>query len=113
MKTATLRLFVCATVAAASVAVAFTTLRADTMTCDLSQYKAGAGPTVSMDQNALTVSWPGQSGSEMRTRYAIDGGQPIEPMTALKVFRTERDIATVNGFCIGSKSGPCRARLSV
>jgi len=23
------------------------------------------------------VSWPGQSGSEMRTRYAIDGGQPI------------------------------------
>jgi hypothetical protein len=77
MKTATSRSFICATVVAASVAVAFTTLRADTLTCDLSQYKSGAGPSASVDQNVLTVSWPGQSGSEMRTRYAIDGGQPI------------------------------------
>ena len=30
-----------------------------------------------MEQNVLTVAWPGQSGSEMRARYAIDGGQPI------------------------------------
>jgi hypothetical protein len=72
-----MRLSVCSVVAAASVAFAFTTLRADTLTCDLSQYKAGSGPTASIDQNVLTVSWPGQSGSEMRTRYAIDGGQPI------------------------------------
>jgi len=77
MKTATLKMLVYSTVAAASVAVAVTTLRADGLTCDLSQYKSGAGPSASVDQDVLTVSWPGQSGSEMRTRYAIDGGQPI------------------------------------
>ena len=77
MKTATLKMLLYSTVAAASVAVAVTTLRADSLTCDLSQYKSGAGPSASVDQNVLTVSWPGQSGSEMRTRYAIDGGQPI------------------------------------
>jgi hypothetical protein len=70
-------MLVYSTVAAASVAVAVTTLRADSLTCDLSQYKSGAGPSASVDQDVLTVSWPGQSGSEMRTRYAIDGGQPI------------------------------------
>jgi hypothetical protein len=77
MKTATLKMLLYSTVAAASVAVAVTTLRADSLTCDLSQYKSGAGPSASVDQGVLTVSWPGQSGSEMRTRYAIDGGQPI------------------------------------
>jgi len=70
-------MLVYSTVAAASVAVAVTTLGADSLTCDLSQYKSGAGPSASVDQGVLTVSWPGQSGSEMRTRYAIDGGQPI------------------------------------
>ena len=44
MKTATLKMLVYSTVAAASVALAFTTLRADSLTCDLSQYKSGAGP---------------------------------------------------------------------
>jgi len=77
MKTATLKMLVYSTVAAASVAVAVTTLGADSLTCDLSQYKSGAGPSASVDQGVLTVSWAGQSGSEMRTRYAIDGGQPI------------------------------------
>jgi len=77
MKTATLKMLVYSTVAAASVAVAVTTLGADSLTCDLSQYKSGAGPSASVDQGVLTVCWPGQSGSEMRTRYAIDGGQPI------------------------------------
>ena len=43
MKTATLKMLVYSTVAAASVALAFTTLRADSLTCDLSQYKSGSG----------------------------------------------------------------------
>ena len=47
------------------------------MTCDLSQYKASSGLTAAIDQNVLTVAWPGQSGSEMRARYAIDSGQPL------------------------------------
>src|SRR4029453_819853 len=49
----------------------------DAVVCDMSQYKAAAGMTASMDQNVLTVAWNGQNGSEMRTRYAIDSGQPL------------------------------------
>jgi hypothetical protein len=49
----------------------------DAVVCDMSQYKAAAGMTASMDQNVLTVAWNGQNGSEMRTRYAIDNGQPL------------------------------------
>jgi hypothetical protein len=50
---------------------------ADAVACNMSQYKASTGLTATMDQNVLTVAWNGQNGSEMRTRYAIDGGQPI------------------------------------
>ena len=54
-----------------------TTPLADALTCDMAQYKSIAGLTATVDQNVLTVAWNGQNGSEMRTRYAIDGGQPI------------------------------------
>src|SRR6266496_6676528 len=49
----------------------------DAVTCDMSHYRASPGFTVSMDQHVLTVAWNGQNGSEMRTRYAIEDGQPI------------------------------------
>jgi len=48
-----------------------TTPLADALTCDMAQYKSIAGLTATVDQNVLTVAWNGQSGSEMRTRYAI------------------------------------------
>ena len=64
------------TSSAAVTAAAGTTGLADAVVCDLAQYKAGAGLTAAMDQNLLVVSWAGQSGTEMRARYAIDGGQP-------------------------------------
>ena len=64
----------------AGAAVAF----ADALSCDMTQYRSGSGlmaggsgVTASIDPNVLTVTWPGQNGSEMRVRYAIDGGQPI------------------------------------
>jgi hypothetical protein len=50
---------------------------ADSLACDMAHYKSSAGLTASIDQNVLTVAWNGQSGSEMRTRYALDGGQPV------------------------------------
>src|SRR5262245_38574252 len=50
---------------------------ADAVTCDMAQYRASPGFTVAMDQHVLTVAWIGQNGSEMRTRYAIDAGQPM------------------------------------
>jgi hypothetical protein len=45
--------------------------------CDLAQYKPVTGQTASVEQNALTVLWEGQSGSEVRARYAVDNGQPV------------------------------------
>src|SRR5262245_51278280 len=47
------------------------------LTCDMTQYKASAGLTAAIDQDALVVTWAGQGGSEVRARYAIDGGQPV------------------------------------
>ena len=43
----------------------------------MAQYKAAPGLTATLEQDLLVVSWAGQSGSEMRVRYAIDGGQPV------------------------------------
>jgi hypothetical protein len=54
-----------------------TPVAADALACDMAQYKSSSGPTAAMDQNILTVAWNGQNGSEMRTRYAVDGGQPV------------------------------------
>ena len=52
-------------------------LLADSLTCNLSQYKAAQGLTAAVEQDSLLVSWNGQSGADLRARYAIDGGQPI------------------------------------
>jgi hypothetical protein len=57
---------------------------ADALTCDLSQYKAMPGLTASLQQDVLAVSWSGQSGAEMRARYAIDSGQPLIRDLAIK-----------------------------
>src|SRR5947209_15407459 len=54
-----------------------TTPVVEALTCDMTEYKSSAGVAAAIDQNVLTVAWPGQNGSEMRARYAIDAGQPI------------------------------------
>jgi hypothetical protein len=51
--------------------------RASRLECDLTEYKASAGLSAGLDQDALVVTWEGQRGSEVRARYAIDGGQPL------------------------------------
>ena len=47
------------------------------MRCDLAQYKGSSGLTAAMEQDVLAVTWNGQAGSEVRARYAVDGGQPV------------------------------------
>jgi len=59
-----------ASVSAASIGAA------DAISCSLSQYKPTAGLTAAAQQDSLLVSWAGQNGTELRARYAIDGGQP-------------------------------------
>src|SRR5258708_39730135 len=70
--------FVWASLAAASIAWALATTRAATLAllCDLTQYKPALGLTAAVEQDLLVVSWNGQTGAELRARYAIDGGQP-------------------------------------
>ena len=53
------------------------TVSAQSLNCDLSQYKAAAGLTAAIEQGALAVTWTGSTGSELRARYGIDNGQPV------------------------------------
>src|SRR5262249_29728488 len=50
---------------------------AESLNCNLSQYKAAPGLTAAVDQDTLVVSWAGQGGADLRGRYAIDGAQPV------------------------------------
>jgi hypothetical protein len=52
-------------------------LSAQSMNCDMSQYKGASGLTAAMEQGSLAVTWNGSNGSELRARYGIDNGQPI------------------------------------
>src|SRR5262245_6822812 len=52
-------------------------LAADSLNCNLAGYKTVNGLTAAVDQGLLVVTWTGQAGSELRARYAIDGGQPV------------------------------------
>ncbi len=47
------------------------------LSCDLSQYQAGAGPAASVSGNLLAVSWHGAGTSELRARFEIVSGQPV------------------------------------
>ena len=46
------------------------------LTCNLTQYKASTGLTTALEGDLLTVSWNGQGTSQLRARFAIDGGTP-------------------------------------
>ncbi len=49
---------------------------AGTLRCNLTQYKASSGLTASLEGDLLNVSWNGQGTSQLRARFAIDGGTP-------------------------------------
>ena len=49
---------------------------ADTLTCNLSQYKALSGLTASADAAALTLTWDGDRNQELRMRLGINQGTP-------------------------------------
>src|ERR1700730_4321869 len=52
-------------------------LFADSLNCNVSQYKASSGLTAAVEQDLLVVSWTGQNGADLRARFAIDSGQPL------------------------------------
>jgi hypothetical protein len=51
--------------------------RGNAAVCDLSAYKPSSGLTAAIDEDVLTVTWSGQDGAELRTRYAVSAGQPV------------------------------------
>src|SRR5436190_8937821 len=59
-------------------------LFADSLNCNLSQYKAAQGMTAAIDQDMLVVSWTGQNGADLRARYGIESGQPVVRDLAVK-----------------------------
>jgi hypothetical protein len=59
-------------------------LSADSLNCNLSQYKAAQGLTAVVEQDSLVVSWNGQNGADLRARYGIDIGQPVVRELAVK-----------------------------
>src|SRR6185295_3686230 len=63
-------------VATAVLALVASSASADPLTCGLNGYKAMPGLTAAVADNALTVTWDGEKGAELRLRLAIDGGTP-------------------------------------
>src|SRR3989442_9880126 len=59
-------------------------LFADSLNCNLSQYKAAQGLTAAVEQDLLVVSWSGQNGADLRARYGIDSSQPVIRDLAVK-----------------------------
>ena len=52
-------------------------LQADPLTCDLSSYKPAPGLNASSSTDALTLTWDGETGQEVRMRLAVDQGAPV------------------------------------
>jgi hypothetical protein len=51
--------------------------KADTLSCNMGEYKPVQGLAAALAQDALTVTWAGAEGSEVRMRLGIDGGEPV------------------------------------
>src|SRR3982751_6519300 len=63
-------------VATMFVALCAASASADPLSCTVSGYKATAGLTAAVADNALVVTWEGEKGAELRMRLAIDSGTP-------------------------------------
>jgi hypothetical protein len=50
---------------------------ADPLTCDLSNYRAATGLVATVQQDTLVVTWAGEQGSELRTRFGLEAAQPV------------------------------------
>jgi hypothetical protein len=63
------------------------------LTCNLTGYKAASGLTAAIEGDLLNVSWSGQGTSQLRARFAIDGGTPT--IRDLSVRRGSGDWSTI------------------
>ena len=80
------------------------TLAAQSLNCDMSQYKATSGLTAAIEQGALAVTWNGSNGSELRARYGIDNGQPVvrETVYGMAIVRCPYPHARIASVSLGA-----------
>jgi hypothetical protein len=57
---------------------------ADPLTCNLTSYKATVGLTAAVSDNVLAVVWDGDKDTELRMRFAVEGGTPTIRELALR-----------------------------
>src|SRR5262245_8363960 len=62
--------------AVAAVILVATAASADPLTCNLGEYKAAAGLTAAVADDALALTWDGDKEQELRVRFGITNGTP-------------------------------------
>jgi hypothetical protein len=76
-----------------SIAVVAPALCADPLNCGLTEYKAAAGLTATLTDNALSVAWDADKQQEMRLRLGLQTGTPT--IRELAIRRKVGDWATL------------------
>jgi hypothetical protein len=72
------------------------TALADPFTCDLSAYTSASGLQAAYDHDVLTVTWNGTANTELRARYAVDGGHPMIRELAIRPVRGQWSVLSQN-----------------
>ena len=62
----------------------YSTLIADPINCDLSNYQSQPGLTAQVANEILTINWRGDQNNDVRLRFGIDQGTPVIHEIALK-----------------------------
>ena len=57
------------------------------LSCDMSAYKAAPGLSGEASQDALTLTWEGDTGQELRLRFGTDNGAPVIRELAIRTKR--------------------------
>ena len=60
---------------------------ADPLSCNLADYRSASGLTAAVANDALTVTWDGDTGQQVRLRLTIDGGVPTIAELAVRPQR--------------------------
>ncbi len=68
----------------AAITYSITTAQADPINCNLSAYKAQAGLTAKVENEALIVTWEGDQNNEVQLKFVIDRGVPTIQELAIR-----------------------------
>lgn len=69
---------------------------AQTMSCNLQDWKSIAGVSVTASRDSVEVTWPGEQGQQNRARFALRNGQPVIAELAAKKAGGAWDVLGMN-----------------